>query len=36
VLFDFYTRERLMSEAARAEWVEPDIAPLRPPDAWWT
>jgi glycosyltransferase involved in cell wall biosynthesis len=28
VLFAFYTRETLMSARARAEWVEPDVAPL--------
>ena len=28
VLLTFYTRETLMSEQARAEWVEPDLAPL--------
>src|SRR5262245_51835774 len=28
VLFAFYSRERLMSVAARAAWVEPDLAPL--------
>jgi hypothetical protein len=27
-LLCFYSRERLMSEQARAEWVEPDLAPL--------
>lgn len=25
-LLRFYSRERLMSEAARAEWIEPDLA----------
>jgi hypothetical protein len=29
VLLKFYSRERLMSLLSRAEWVEPDIAPLR-------
>ena len=29
VLSKFYSRERLMSAAARAAWVEPDLAPLR-------
>jgi hypothetical protein len=29
VLLKFYSRERLMSSSARAEWVEPDVAPLR-------
>lgn len=28
VLLTFYSRERLMSPDARAEWVEPDISPL--------
>jgi pyrimidine operon attenuation protein/uracil phosphoribosyltransferase len=28
VLFAFYSRDRLMSPRARAEWVEPDLAPL--------
>ena len=28
VLLRFYSRERLMSATARAEWVEPDLAPL--------
>ena len=28
VLFRFYSRERLMSERARAEWVEPDLSPV--------
>ena len=28
VLFTFYSRERLMSIAARAVWVEPDLTPL--------
>ena len=27
-LFTFYTRDRLMSPAARADWIEPDIRPL--------
>ena len=27
-LLCFYSRERLMSERARVEWVEPDLAPL--------
>ena len=27
-LLEFYSRERLMSSAARANWVEPDILPL--------
>jgi len=30
-LLAFYSRERLMSSTARAEWVEPDVAPLRAP-----
>lgn len=29
VLLRFYSRERLMSPVARAQWVEPDLAPLR-------
>lgn len=33
VLLRFWSRERLMSPAARAEWVEPDLAPLRLPPA---
>ncbi|MFI5225020.1 MAG: hypothetical protein ACHQX3_12395 [Nitrospirales bacterium] len=28
VLLTFYSRTTLMSEKARAEWVEPDIAPI--------
>jgi hypothetical protein len=28
MLFTFYSRERLMSMDARAQWVEPDLAPL--------
>jgi hypothetical protein len=28
-LFTFYSRERLMSIDARAQWVEPDLGPLR-------
>jgi hypothetical protein len=28
MLFTFYSRERLMSPDARAQWVEPDLAPL--------
>jgi len=28
VLFLFYSRDRLISVTARAEWIEPDIAPL--------
>jgi hypothetical protein len=31
VLFQFYSRDYLMSPLARAQWVEPDIAPLRWP-----
>lgn len=26
--FEYYTRERLMSSEARADWVEPDLRPL--------
>ena len=29
VLLEFYSKETLMSTAARAGWVEPDLAPLR-------
>jgi len=29
VLFTFYSRDRLMSTAARAAWMEPDLAPIR-------
>ena len=29
MLFTFYSRERLMSPEARAQWVEPDLLPLR-------
>jgi hypothetical protein len=28
LLLDYYSRERLMSRAARAAWVEPDLRPL--------
>ena len=28
LIFDYYTRELLMSEKARASWVEPDLKPL--------
>ena len=28
LLFQFYSRETLMSARAKSEWVEPDIAPL--------
>jgi hypothetical protein len=31
VLFRFWSREVLMSVAARRAWVEPDLAPLAPP-----
>lgn len=27
-LFAFYSRERLLSPAARVEWLDPDLAPL--------
>ena len=30
VLFRFWSRDLLMSPVARAAWVEPDLAPLRP------
>lgn len=33
VLFRFWSRDRLMAPAARAAWVEPDLAPLRLPPA---
>lgn len=26
--YTYYSRERLMSSAARREWIEPDLAPL--------
>ncbi len=29
VLFAFYSRDRLLSTAARAEWLEPDLGPLK-------
>jgi hypothetical protein len=29
ILLSFYSRERLMSTAARMAWLEPDIKPLR-------
>jgi NTE family protein len=29
MLFTFYSRDRLFSTNARAQWVEPDLAPLR-------
>lgn len=32
-LLEFYSRERLMSPQARANWVEPDIMPLQISDA---
>jgi hypothetical protein len=25
ILFEYYTRERVLSEVARREWVEPDL-----------
>jgi hypothetical protein len=28
MLFTFYSRDRLMSRAARFEWLEPDLAPV--------
>ena len=31
LLLAYYTRERLMSPAARAAWVEPDLRPLPAP-----
>jgi hypothetical protein len=33
LLFGFWSRDRLMSERARAEWVPPDLAPLVLPPA---
>ena len=30
ILFRYYSRELVMSEAARREWVEPDVMPLSP------
>jgi len=27
-LFDYYTRDRVMSEIAKREWVEPDLHPI--------
>jgi adenylate kinase family enzyme len=33
VLFTFYSRDRLMSTAARLEWLEPDLAPVHLSDA---
>ncbi len=32
-LFSFWSKDRLMSEWARAEWVPPDLAPLAVPPA---
>ena len=28
LLFEYYTRERVMSESARREWIEPDLATI--------
>lgn len=28
IIFDYYSRERLLSKEARASWVEPDLKPL--------
>ncbi|MGF1589368.1 MAG: hypothetical protein ACFCU7_09010 [Pleurocapsa sp.] len=28
LLFKYYSRERLMSQTARKEWIEPDLMPL--------
>jgi len=28
ILFEYYTRERVMSVTAKSEWVEPDVKPL--------
>jgi hypothetical protein len=33
-LLMYYSQPLLMSARARAEWVEPDLAPLRPPAAY--
>ncbi len=30
ILFEYYSRERVMSEIARREWVEPDLKSLPP------
>jgi len=32
VLFSYYTRELVMSDAARAAWVAPDLRPIADPD----
>jgi hypothetical protein len=34
VLMRFWSRDTLMSPAARAAWVAPDLAPLALPDGW--
>ena len=34
VLLRFWSRDTLMSPAARAAWVAPDLAPLALPDGW--
>jgi hypothetical protein len=28
VLFSYYSRDRVMSDAARAAWIEPDLRPI--------
>ena len=28
VLYSFYSRDRVMSDAARAAWIEPDLSPI--------
>jgi hypothetical protein len=28
VLFSYYSRDRVMSDAARASWIEPDLRPI--------
>jgi hypothetical protein len=33
VLFSHYTRERVLSEAARQEWIEPDLRAIGNPEA---
>jgi hypothetical protein len=34
VLYSYYTRERVMSEIAKREWVEPDLRPVLTPGGW--
>jgi len=33
LIFDYYSRERLLSPEARANWLEPDLRPLDSPSA---